>query len=336
MGEPKLDNLKLVPETNPEEVEKDAIQKADQLLRKKMNSLEASLRMLGLNEDSIEENAKQHKPIDSQIQTEILAVIDTALACENFYIALHYLKLLGLEDRIREQIAGGIHYRKRSNKTSVYLLRGTMEYGNEEQKDEALSEYFKDVGFAVVDSVAGGYFTEKMANFQKAFDEYTRINGLPGVPVYPALLNSAFDLKKEGYHLAIGIMKSGAPLAVLLEFIGQKTRYAEWHGNWRRGPIWRKIGKETELVKKAQRILVCEELAENGTTLEALKPLLQNLQPSEVDVHFLFPYAPGRPDSSDIAVKNSGFYNKSFHRDRMPADNFLKYFREAQAMVHSE
>lgn len=132
-----------------------------------------------------------------------------------------------------------------------------------------------------------GILGEKITAIDPLINSYLLAHKLAHTGSYlPHQINAAMEIKRMNYDLAIGILNGGSTLAHLVEMSGVETRYLEWRRNWKRAPIWKKMGGNQAKVQQADRILLIEDDAVTGSTLRAVQPLIENLNPSQVDVCF--------------------------------------------------
>ena len=134
------------------------------------------------------------------------------------------------------------------------------------------------------------FYTEKIEAIRKELTRYCETHAIPLTQKITArTINLAMETLREEYDLVIGVLNSGSPVAAIHEIFGRQVRYVEWHRNWKRPPIWRKVGSNMTPIKvnSVSKILVCEHDTHSGTTLQALLPYIEKLNPKTVDICFL-------------------------------------------------
>lgn len=148
-------------------------------------------------------------------------------------------------------------------------------------------------------------------------------------------LSAAIELSRKKYDLIIGVLKAGSTLALPMEAIGENVRYMEWHKHWKRKPVWRNVGRATEKPKKAKKILLCENDAVSGNTIEALLPSLEKLGAEEVDICFTALYPEKSTQISESLPLNS-IYNTSDLGYKNCYSNLVEFRRRFAELYLSE
>src|SRR3989344_5812790 len=292
--------------------------------------------MIEANLNDVSENLKRQDMYTTEAQEKIMTefreafteVAEAALAQDtSLYTAFRYFKALGREDKIRERVQKG--YPTIDGDHNFDLLRACLEYGTDAQAESALREFLKGSSpkYTILEQLQETrYFKERLEIIERAYNQFAQQSGLRNLPRISHaaskidLINGAQELRKRNYNLAIGVMRSGEPLAGLLDFLGQRTRYVEWHLGWKKQPTWRNIGSNRLRVKQAKSILLCEHDTETGATLRALIPFLQSLHPDKVDISFWIDYH----HRNERRVKESGFYNEQFLIRDMPLASLIE------------
>ncbi len=252
-----------------------------------------------LQTDLSPSKARQHRLLAEYDQLW-MELIKTELKQKSFYLPLLILRKADRVDLIRQVID---HELAAGQIESVDLMDALLEYGDPQMVDARFQEYINREPWAI-----RHFFEEKryvkarMQPIQSAYADFAKKHHLPadlvtigGYASPSEYVNAAVELKERQYDLAIGVLNSGVPLASMLDFLGQETRYLEWHRGWKRGPKWKKMGRNTEKITQAKRILVCEHDMDTGQTLEAIVPFLRKLKPETVDIVFRLDMRGGIP-----------------------------------------
>jgi hypothetical protein len=249
---------------------------------------------------------------------------------KNIYIAFECLEKLGDTEKIISRIKKGIRYA--SGSISYDLFKATCKYGNEEQIKKATKEFTESYG---VDSLSAmPYYKEKFDEIGVAISRYRYLYGIANnVGVNAEMINASMELLKKDYDLAVGVIRSGSPIATMLEIGGLETRYIEWHRGWKKGPVWKKIGKETWKVEgQKKNIIVCEHDTQTGNTLDIIQPLIEALEPDKVDVCFWI----DMHRTNKKVVEQRNFYNDSYNANDFPVDDFFNNLQNILKIIRSE
>lgn len=258
----------------------------------------------------------------------------TALKTRNYYLAMPYLKFLGRTDLIKDFInhegiggsSSNLGPDAKGSFVSMDLLEAATESfpDDEERIKQYTSLYLKDRfehGFSSVNSMESiKYFREKISFAQQLLNQYIEKHRLRSVFLKPELLNAAVELSKEQYDLVVAVMNSGAPLATLLEVLGQNVRYLEWRKHWTKQPQWRNIGLHRQKIQSAHKILVSEDDTMTGTTLKTIAPILQSLGPDQIDVAFTV----NIHRTNEAVIENNSAYNKSIDIKKINPEHFFE------------
>lgn len=255
----------------------------------------------------------------------------------NLYQAFLILESLGETDLIKARadksprtVTGELYY---------YLALAILDYCSDDKAEALIKEWVTERGGEIVNLENTKYFKERLTVIGNSFSAFAQAQGLPSeIPRLSSnacalhFINAAVEFKRRGYDVAIGIMNSGVHLAALLDYIGQPTRYVEWHSNWKKPPVWRNIGSEHGAITRATKILLCEHDIHTGKTLDTLKPFLKKLGPAEVDVSCwvdMHGAVAGYTEKSD-------FYDASYMVGNMPLDHFVENINEVYKYAKSD
>ena len=148
---------------------------------------------------------------------------------------------------------------------------------------------------------------------------YAAANGIEVKNGFNSLhVNAAMEVSRLDYDLIVGIYRGCTSLTTPLEVIGDNVRYINYSRlrNPNKDGEWLPVGRVRELPEKAEKILVCEDDAVTGGSLRRAIPLLEKLDPKQVDVCFSGFFSV----RSVGEVKKIPFYNQAFglwnHFDR--------------------
>jgi hypothetical protein len=235
-----------------------------------------------------------HKPFTEQVVgiaqwrvTQVRAAMEELIAfCLEHgepYRARVYLGCLGERHRLRSLFANGIQDAQGNPDFDRYMA--AMEAGTTLEQERYTRDY---VPKKSIDAFRGSPFGQ-VAEWQikEGLLAYQRKHQVPQGMYHVHGADAAGELHARSYDLAIGVCRRGTAVASLMEMLGSRVRYAEWHADWTVPPRWRKAGTHTDRVRQADRVLVCEHDTAQGRTLRALRPFIDKLNPTGVDVHFI-------------------------------------------------
>jgi adenine/guanine phosphoribosyltransferase-like PRPP-binding protein len=256
----------------------------------------------------------------------------------NLFLAFRYLRSLGREDLIKKRLNKGPL--AVGGEASVDLTMAFLDYGTEQQAEEALKVWLdvkKRLNPMLEDTV---YISERLNPITEAYSRFAKEAGLtrriPGddnsFGTRTEAVNAAMELMKKNYDVVIGILNSGAPLAGLMDFLGQNTRYAEWHHGWKGGPKWKKIGNKQAAIKTAGTILISEHDTRTGMTLKAFIPFLQKLHARRVDIAYVIDVG----GSNKKVTEEVGYYD---HQDLvwdLPRKNLVENLNKAADLARKK
>lgn len=171
-----------------------------------------------------------------------------------------------------------------------------------------------------------GSQTPEKPRVQEAFDKYFDHYHIPKRwGASEKFVNAAAEIKKQKYDLIIGVLGAGTPIPGLIEMMGNNNvRYLEWHKKWKKKlPTWKNIGRVRDVVTQADKILVCENDTQYGTTLATIQPLLEKLQPKQVDVSFYIDVH----QRNKMVVNALPFYNSAFDIKDLPTDRSFEHWK---------
>lgn len=260
-----------------------------------------------------------------EIRKSVSTLLEMAYEEDNMYAVRMISKHLeiNIDDRLRERISEGI---LNSNGEPDYdLARVTMELGTDEQISEVLRiydyRYPPDSNTREQEHIIGrgkpGFLLESIYNNVRKSIVGCR---LPARRLWSRFLNvnAAAEIEKRDYDLAVGLLNGGLHLALMTEIAGVRTRLISVHRDSKCEPYWKNIRKGDSKVKKAKNILICEDDAVTGGTLRRIIPLIEKLEPENVDVCFSGIYSDRSIDAaSTIPVYNNAFHTVSFGFDRL-------------------
>ena len=256
----------------------------------------------------------------------------------NLYEGIQLLEEIGDIEPIRARINQG--YRMNIGELNYDLAFATLHYGTDQQIEVMIKDWLKERGQTnLAEFEETRYFKERLSIINDSFNAFAKAHGLPeALPDMDAggaqssLINAATELKKKKYDVAIGILNSGVYVAELLDYLGQNTRYVEWHRHWTRQPIWKHIGSNDEPIENAQRILLCEQDIHTGATMDNLEPFLRELQPEQVDATFWI----DMHNKVKHFFDGSEFYGDAYMLRDIPTDNLIENLNAAVAYAKQD
>ncbi len=272
------------------------------------------------------------------IRHDVLLLIEWGLfRGGNNYEALKFALAAGEAELIRERAREIIENRECANFDDYRVVALTRDFNaiNISMRDyiegNGGSMTFVNHDIFTTNSIPNNPIADLYYHIQNGLKAHVKKFNIPlrNTPNIPTI-NAAVELSKNNYDLVIGVLKSGSTLAVPFEVLGDNVRYVEWHRHWTRKPIWRKVGETTDKPTEAKRVLICENDAASGKTLQALQPILDKLNPDEVDICFSGYF----PDKSiDIA---EGFpFRHIYTTENVNYDNVCKNLLHFRSRLYS-
>ena len=331
---PKITDITLQPPQNLDV----SIEESDEMFLQKLEEMRSFLRLNNINPapkspeelSVLEEKLKQteggEKLIEG-IKSLMLEVANLAVVHDaNLYLAFQYFETLGLKNRIKERVDKGC--RTESGELYYDLTLASLEYGSDDQAENVLREWVTDKQRGDFPEAFQGtkYFKERLPVIREAYKEFAQKNNLPDSIVNMGglnttdLINAAIELKKMNYDVVIGVLKSGIHVATIMDFLGQNTRFIEWHKHWKSGPRLKKIGSDISPITSAQKILICEQDAHTGATLNALIPFIEKLNPEKVDVSFWI----DEQRQNQAKIDESNYYDEQFLVGKIPFNHLVE------------
>lgn len=244
----------------------------------------------------------------------------------NIYVGFQYFKFIENTEPIEERIKQGIRG-KRSSRINFDLYKEAVRLANNEGYVLQLAQTVLDENPEIFPLVAEitPPINSKIQTVIKTIDRYTDRYQIPRLPIDDRLavdfINAAGEIAGMDYDCIIGVLNAGAPIPIILEILGKKTGYIEWHRNSKKIPKWRKTTIDIDIIGNPQKILVCENDVSTGATLKKIIPYLEELRPSQVDVCFHSPvWFPMQQVMSTIP-----FYTNYFHIKTLNKKQFINY-----------
>ncbi len=279
---------------------------------------------------------KERGHLLEETHKSFLNLADSAMENDgNLHMGFKLCKSLGLIDKIKERVDKGPL--AIDGQTYVDLTAAILEYGSDDQAEEALKSWMQSGRHILLEMEESRYLKERLYVIEDAYAEFCKefypekqygLNGQIPSPTYESKtewINAAMEIKKKNYDVVVGVLKSGVLMASLLDFLGQNTRYAEWHRGWKKGPVWKKIGSNTDKPEQAEKILVCEHDTKSGETLKALEPFLKKLNPGQIDISFWIDLH----NANQRNVDRAGYFTDDFHVKDITTENLVKNLNEA-------
>ena len=236
-----------------------------------------------------------------------------------------------LSDRASSGVLSGAGYGLTKPVISSDVLTFLLEEGSDEDINRAAQDCANHVdpenyiGFDTYFASRRGRFYEPLETIRAAARKYCRDKKLNSQRMTPHLsdVNGAVEL--NDYDLVIGIAQGGIALPALMDFMGKPTAFL-------------RSSRETQSTKwltlaptKASRLLICEDDARTGGTLDRIMPALDALNPT--DIHICFTGC-GLGVSKDIATK-SGHFDKVFDTLSVPFTSFTENVRKVESASRS-
>lgn len=263
----------------------------------------------------------EKKKVLEECKSKMLEIAKLGLEHDaNIHVAFKYFRALGREDLIQKRLAKSM--RHESGETYTDLFYEFLNRGTTQKAEEAIRDWIEDAKMPLIGFEGTKYFSERLKPIHAAYEHFARSYGLEDQSFTPdlAYINAACELKKRHYDVVIGVLNSGLPLAAFMDFLGQPTRYVEWHRHWKTGPKWRKMGSDHARIKGAKKILVAEHDTHTGKTLEVLAPFLEKLHPDIVDVAF----NTDRWETNQQHVSANPMYHEQVHVRSMPLQSLVE------------
>ena len=316
-----------IPQQNPIEKEKSkedreklSIQQMQENFNKAYEQFDNFVGFMGLKIDMHTPLAEQELKLSDKEKERLkqlaLNVAQAAALNDNIFESFNFFRWLSMEEKIKERAKQSI--RHRNGQIHLDLVLAVAEYGTEEEALDSYRQLFSQMGLMGVDAYP--VIKEKFKNIEARFNEFLEKNSYEFLASFtPEFLNAALELREKNYDLAIGVLNGGGPMAMFLEFLGTQAKYIEWHRDWKKGPVQRKIGPNKSPISKGKKILICENDTQTGATLKAIIPFLKKLKPEQIDVSFLVDLH----GTNHLIVENSLFYKNAFNLGEFSPANFV-------------
>ncbi len=183
-------------------------------------------------------------------------------------------------------------------------------------------------------NVLGWHFAVKFAHRPEISDLRTSISdcvrrfcastggAVPFVRAQPRLLdmNAAVELAKRDYDLAVGVVRGGVAVPILMSFLGQRITFLQ-NNRESSKTNWFSARPEFKRPAQADNVLLCEDDALTGGTLRRARPKMADLNPSRVDVCFRQDIPEQTP--SRVVAEGLGTYDRVFYTSSVSFSNFL-------------
>lgn len=160
-------------------------------------------------------------------------------------------------------------------------------------------------------------------------EKYCAMKGLPyhsrGYS-FVRLVSMAGEIAStKEYHLAIGVLRSGAPLAVLMELLGVKTAFIEPNRGSGHEPVW---WQRQPNFKPTQRVIVCEDDCKTGKTLAIVAhQVIPHVQ--RADLVMCAETIPVQEVATTTVCKVNGF-RFLVTADKLPGGHALKHIERVE------
>lgn len=244
----------------------------------------------------------------------------------NIYAAFKYFKFIENTKPIEERIKQGIRG-KRSGKVNFHLYKEAVRLSDNEENNLQLAQAVLDEDPEIFPLVAEitPPVNSKIQAVRNNIDVYSDRYQIPRLPiddrVVVDLINAAGEIACMDYDYIVGVLNAGAPIPIILEILGKKTGYIEWHKNSKKDPEWKKTGVDINTIGQPQKILVCENDVSTGTTLKRIIPFLEELRPNQIDVCF---HSPTWFPMTEV-MQTIPFYTNYFHVRTFNKKNFISH-----------
>lgn len=314
-----------------------------ELYRENQQRLQNILNWYDIRPDFDKPISQQHISDDEnciiQLKKATHDLAQAALADDNsIYNAFRYFRFLEKNNIIEERAKQGIRSRK-SGSINFDLYKEAIKLTNNEEEIMSLFQVVinEDPHLLHLILECTPFIKSKIEAIKKTIDIYSDLYHIPRLPIDDKLtvdfINASGEIAHIDYDCIVGVLNAGAPIPILLDILGKKTGYIEWHRDSEKHPEWRKIGINTHIViDKPQKILVCENDVSTGTTLEKIIPYLEELNPHQVDVCF---HSPAWFPMTEV-MSTIPFYANYFHIKTFNKKNFIYHldqiYKESKVM----
>ncbi len=260
--------------------------------------------------------------IKDYCQDRFSRLLDELASKQDWYRVKHISGFLGdfsvIMDHIDEY---GVCMRSEESEGALRhydLLETAIKRGTGRMINRVLNQYFcsvddNSVWVDIVDDVVreNGELGEINDRTADSLGVYAAANGIEVKNGFNSLhVNTAMEISRSDYDLIVGIYRGCTSLTTPLEVIGDNVRYINYSRlrNPNRDAEWLPVGRVRQVPEKAEKILVCEDDAVTGGSLKKAVPLLEKLDPKQVDVCFT-----GFDLVRSVGeVKKIPFYNKAW------------------------
>lgn len=247
----------------------------------------------------------------------------------NFYAAAKYSLETGEVKEIRKRMKKGITS-KDSRTQKIYpnydLLQVALNIGDDKDMQKAVSAWVRHYG-PTEEALNGGKIREIRTEIQSKLERYAQKFNLPDSPISLVNINGAMEIPEQEHDLAVGIHRGCAEVTNLLDATNLPVRYIRYsQEDQETQPYWSPVGRNQQKISKAKRIIICEDDVVSGTTLQAVHPLIERLNPEVVDIYF----CGYTPKKSCKAASALGYYTNVLSTESISFDRFVANLKKAQ------
>ncbi len=137
-------------------------------------------------------------------------------------------------------------------------------------------------------------------------------------------VNAAVELMENDFDLVIGVAQGGINIPFCMEILGQNTLYLRPSRKTNRVTQLQSISSPKPIAPGGS-ILICEDDAVSGKTLERILPIVQGFDPGYVEVCFSG-YEPSKSYSA-VKEKADGIVDQYTVPMQLPVDHFMQNLR---------
>ena len=121
-------------------------------------------------------------------------------------------------------------------------------------------------------------------------------------------ISAAMQISRQDYTAIFGILQSGASIAAYTDVLDVPSGFIEYHRRWpTKKPVWKEANRAKKYGQNGA-ILLCENDAISGKTIENVRRKVDTLNPTRVDILFTGYH---EKSSKDLAIKNGA--DNTFH-----------------------
>jgi hypothetical protein len=245
------------------------------------------------------------------LRNRIRALAIELTECDQFSYVMQICEASGvgcdmLADHARKH---GIMYKDRAHSDLVMALQ---EHGTADDIDRVFAQDPLTPEHPFCDDKTHDKVTSKLSAISDLVNDYLAQSGLAknrsSICSQRLFPTAALQVSQMDYDLVVGVHHKGMNLPNYLRPLGQNVASFDWRRSGEYEARWRDP-EQTQRMEPGMKVLVCEDDAVTGSTLQQVKNKLAELNPTSIDVCLTGVHY----EKSQEAVQNVGGFDRIFH-----------------------